>query len=299
MIPATMFAPAAAEGGTSASSIPVATNAPGSGGSSAPGAGTSGIHPSQGRALGGRAGDTPSPVRRPAIFPLLPRFTWLLDDEPTTFEVCVTVAGGRVEVIARDALAAAGLELGEYSTDPACSSTPYAAHADARGWSFELCADILAVVDDQPRPAAFLRWLEQRMHDLHKVGVHHFERPEAQRAYDVDEHGTPVKTPEHFSIREAARILDRDPVISLGQGRLFELLATYGWIRRDGNVWRPAPGIPARGLLAVQDVAEKHYSRHEPYPQVIVTVAGLHELQRRLGGTSVLDLTPHPALIEE
>lgn len=244
----------------------------------------------------GRAGDTPSPARRPAIFPLLPRFTWLVDDEPTTFEVCVTVDRGKVAVIARDALAAAGVDLGTYELDPDCAATPYASHADAAAWSFDLVADILAVVDDEPQPAAFLRWLEQRMGELSAFGLHRLEHPEPQRRYRTDDAGELQKAPEFFSVRDAARVLNRDPVIATGQGRLFDYLNAIGWIRRDGGAWRPTHGIPARGLLAVQDIAERHYSRDEPYPQVIITVAGLRELHRRLGGTAELDLTPHPTL---
>ncbi|MFF2274179.1 phage antirepressor KilAC domain-containing protein [Agromyces sp. NPDC058136] len=294
----TTFATAAAEGGTSASSSPIATNTPGAEGNRLPGASIDGIRTPQSAAVDGRVGDTPSPTRHPAIFPLLPRFTYLVAEEPTTFEVCVTIDAGRISIYARDVLAAAGLDLSDYADEPACP--PFSAHAGATAWSFDFVADLLVVIDDQPQPAAFLRWLEQRLHELHQVGVHRFESTAHPRGYDVDEQGDLVKIPEVFSVRAAARILDRDPVIAIGQGRLFELLHTLGWIHRAGGVWRPAPGVPARGLLAVQDVAERHYSRHEPYPQVIVTVAGLRELHQHLGGTAALDLTPHPTLnIEE
>lgn len=234
-----------------------------------------------------------------AIFPLHPRFTWIETSE--TFEVCVTVTSRHIRIVARDALAAAGLPVaGGLEFDPPCAFMPgnevdVPTHSTAQAWTHEQLLDVIAVLEDEPRPAAFLRWLDKRLHELAAYGLHRLAA-EAHASGYVDVEGEPVKVPEVFSIREAARLLERDPAITIGQARLFEYLSAIGWIERAAGVWVPRAHVRTSGLLTTQHVAERHSSHDEPYPQLILTVAGVLELHRRLGGISDLNLTPHPTL---
>lgn len=291
MITMTTPRTAAAERGSSATSTPPAGTALEGEGNSPSSANISGPghHPKPAPA-DGRAGAL-TPTRRPytPIFPLAPRFTWLVDDEPVTHEVCVVVTDQSVDIIARDALAAAGVDLGTYAYDPDCTVTPYADHAAAAAWSYDLVIDVLSVVDHLPRVVSFLAWLDERMRDLEDSDLARRVQHDSRR-YDVDGVGQPRKVPEFFSMLGAARILSRDSAISITRTGLFRYLETIGWIRRDGNVWAITDDIPARGLLAVQQVSVPNFSTTSPYEQVIVSVAGLRELRVLLGGIAELDL---------
>lgn len=102
-----------------------------------------------------------------------------------------------------------------------------------------------------------------------------------------------------FSVADAAKILDRDPGISTGQGRLFTALADLGWVYRAGD-GRPRAYQRAvdRGWLSELPQTYTHPRTGETAlgaPQVRVTPKGLAELHRRLGGTQPLQL-PQEAL---
>lgn len=244
----------------------------------------------------GPAGDEPG---RPAILPLHPRFEGHTD-------VCVIIADGAVEIVARDVLEALGYDLGEWAADPSHEKpTSFIQHAAARTWSRATIAEIFSSVVDDERPAMFFRWLDARLGELNQYGLRALEErtlygtrdPRAAAAPDVDD--AQRKVPEFFSVAAAARILDRDPAISIGRQALFEHLHKVAWISREGRAWVPAEGIPALGLLARQDVNVPQFSRDEPYPQVVITAAGLRALHQRLGGVADLDFTKptHLALV--
>lgn len=96
-----------------------------------------------------------------------------------------------------------------------------------------------------------------------------------------------------FSVADAAKILSRDPAIETGERRLFASLNDLGWIYRgrgDGK-WRcRQSAVDAR---RVRSRAQAHLDvssgeRVVDVPQVRVTVKGLHDLHRMLGGSGPL-----------
>lgn len=89
-----------------------------------------------------------------------------------------------------------------------------------------------------------------------------------------------------YSVREAAQILDRDPSISTGQRRLFETLRQIGWVDRSGLPYQRQVDL---GRLAVKAGSyERPEGERVPTRQARVTVKGLHELHKRLGGSGDL-----------
>lgn len=86
-----------------------------------------------------------------------------------------------------------------------------------------------------------------------------------------------------------------DPVIQLGSRRLFTLLADLDWIYRRGDHWEPYQRHVEAGRLSIR--AQSHYHPRtgelvlDP-PQVRITVKGLHQLHRHLGGSRLLRLPP-------
>ncbi|MEV1315291.1 phage antirepressor KilAC domain-containing protein [Micromonospora arborensis] len=100
-----------------------------------------------------------------------------------------------------------------------------------------------------------------------------------------------------FSVGDAAKILSRDPVIKLGQGRLFTVLHDLGWLyrQRGDQRWRAyQPPIEAGRL---SELPSSHYHPRtgelvlDP-PQVRVTAKGIAELHRHLGGSGVPQIDP-------
>lgn len=87
-----------------------------------------------------------------------------------------------------------------------------------------------------------------------------------------------------YSLREAAQILGRDPSIQIGQNRLARYLRAIGWCDQSGEPYQRHVDL---GRLVRR-------SRSYPHPvtgvavatvQIRVTVKGLHELHRMLGGS--------------
>ncbi|MDM4721120.1 phage antirepressor KilAC domain-containing protein [Micromonospora sp. WMMA1363] len=96
-----------------------------------------------------------------------------------------------------------------------------------------------------------------------------------------------------WSVRDAAKVLSRDPVIALGERRLFTILAQREWIfrqRGDGR-WRAYQRAIDAGWLSELPASHYHPRSGElvlDAPQVRVTTKGLHDLHRRLGGSQPL-----------
>lgn len=93
-----------------------------------------------------------------------------------------------------------------------------------------------------------------------------------------------------YSLREAAQILDRDPAIDTGQNRLMSTLRELGWADRNGV---PYQRHVDAGRLAARARSYTHPYTGEPVlarPQIRITVKGLHELHRLLGGERPLML---------
>lgn len=99
-----------------------------------------------------------------------------------------------------------------------------------------------------------------------------------------------------FSVGDAAKILARDPRIQTGPRRLFGLLITMKWAYRQLADGRPRAMQYAveRGWLSELPQSHNHPETGDLVldpPQVRVTVKGLHELHKRLGGETPLQLS--------
>lgn len=95
-----------------------------------------------------------------------------------------------------------------------------------------------------------------------------------------------------WSVGDSAKILSRDPAIRTGQGRLFNTLAAWGWIYRNGDgSWRAKQTQIECGRLS--EIPQSHYHPRtgelvlDP-PQVRIKPKGLTEIHQRLGGTAPL-----------
>jgi anti-repressor protein len=85
-----------------------------------------------------------------------------------------------------------------------------------------------------------------------------------------------------YSLREAAQILDRDPAIRTGQNRLSKWLKNFGWTDQRGTPYQrhvEAGRLLLRTYTDRQDVART---------QIRITVKGLHDLHREMGGSGPL-----------
>ena len=98
-----------------------------------------------------------------------------------------------------------------------------------------------------------------------------------------------------YSVGDAAKCLSRDPSIETGQNRLFGFMAEIGWIyrhegRRPG--WRAYQAQIETGRLVEKVSAAFQNAKtgelEVPCPTVRITIKGLAELHRRLGGTDPL-----------
>lgn len=90
-----------------------------------------------------------------------------------------------------------------------------------------------------------------------------------------------------FSVADAAKILSRDPQISVGRDRLFTHMSRWGWVYRPGGFdrWRVYQTQIETGRLS--ELPSSHYHPRtgelvlDP-PQVRVTAKGLQEIRTRL-----------------
>lgn len=99
-----------------------------------------------------------------------------------------------------------------------------------------------------------------------------------------------------FSVADAAKILSRDPAITIGATRLFTVLCKAGWIYRQvaDNRWRVYQTAVETGRLS--EIPASHYHPRTGVlvldsPQVRITAKGLEELRRRLAGPALPDVT--------
>lgn len=98
-----------------------------------------------------------------------------------------------------------------------------------------------------------------------------------------------------FSVADAAKILTRDPNIKLGRNRLFSLLNEYRWTYRQVSDERPRVMQVAIERQWLSEIPQSHYHPRTAElvmdaPQVRVTAKGLHELHKRLGGSSAVQV---------
>jgi anti-repressor protein len=97
------------------------------------------------------------------------------------------------------------------------------------------------------------------------------------------------------AVADAAKILSRDPAITIGRDRLFAYMADLGWVHRQraDNRWRAYQRHVDNGRLSELPQPYENPKTGETTlgaPQVRVKVKGLHDLHKKLGGTAPLDL---------
>jgi prophage antirepressor-like protein len=163
-------------------------------------------------------------------------------------------------------------------------------------------------------PGAPVFELPQTMSEALRLAADQFDRAEAERAARlVAEQRAAALEPaaaawDHlgsgggdWSVGDAAKILSRDPAIRTGRGRLFTVLAGWGWIyrARGDQHWRPYQAAVDAGRL--MEAPQSHFHPRtgdlvlDP-PQVRITPKGLAEAHRRLGGTAPLAVAEQLAL---
>jgi Prophage antirepressor len=90
-----------------------------------------------------------------------------------------------------------------------------------------------------------------------------------------------------YSVREAAQILCRDPLITTGQNRLFAYLRHIGWIDKNGIPYQAQVDL-GRILPLARSYDHPRTGDRMTASQVRVTVKGLKELRVRLAGQQQL-----------
>lgn len=104
------------------------------------------------------------------------------------------------------------------------------------------------------------------------------------------------------SVGKAAEILDRDPQISIGRGRLFRHLEVLGWVVRDSNgTLHPTDRARRSGWVTIRNVPlELGRRQSRTYPQIYITPDGLTELRRSLHALNQTpaEPAPQPALFD-
>jgi phage antirepressor YoqD-like protein len=98
-----------------------------------------------------------------------------------------------------------------------------------------------------------------------------------------------------FSVGDAAKILSRDPQIQTGERRLFTVLAEQRWTYRQIGDGRPRAMQTAIECGRLSELPQSHYHPRTgelvlDSPQVRVTVKGVHELHKRLGGIAAVQV---------
>ena len=86
-----------------------------------------------------------------------------------------------------------------------------------------------------------------------------------------------------YPLREAAQILSRDPLITIGQNRLAAYLRQIGWTDRSGQPYQAQVDL---GRLFRRSTSYDHprTGERKPSSQVRITPKGLKELRVRLAG---------------
>ena len=101
-----------------------------------------------------------------------------------------------------------------------------------------------------------------------------------------------VEATGDYSVADAAKMLSRDPAISIGQNTLFRWLGKHGWLYQRNGEWHPYQDKIDAGMVTLK--ANRAYWDHKrgvdvlPAPTVRITAKGLHKLYAALGGMEAL-----------
>lgn len=122
---------------------------------------------------------------------------------------------------------------------------------------------------------------EADAHELAKVRIRELEPAASAWSHLVEATGD-------YAVGDAAKMLSRDPAISIGQNTLFRWLGKHGWLYQRNGEWHPYQDKIEAGLLTSK--ANRPYWNTRlgvdvlPAPTVRVTAKGLHKLYAALGG---------------
>lgn len=90
-----------------------------------------------------------------------------------------------------------------------------------------------------------------------------------------------------YSVGEAAKMLAHAGIPNMGPTRLFARLEDIGWTFRAGGAWQAKADRVEKGFLSIKPQFHYHPgtgARVVDPPQVRVTLKGVEQLRRRLGG---------------
>lgn len=142
-------------------------------------------------------------------------------------------------------------------------------------------------------PTSFAEALRQLASTVEERDTAHAEL--ATAAPKADAWDTLASADGDYAVADAAKLLSRDPAISVGRDRLFALLRDCGWAYRQRVDGRHRAYQDAVETGRLTELPASHYHPRtgqlvlDP-PQLRVTVKGLHQLHRYLGGTMPLAL---------
>ena len=173
---------------------------------------------------------------------------------------------------------------------------------------------------DKPEAVAFRRWLtgtvlpsirktgsysvaDLSRRDILTMALEAEDRADREAAarLEAEQHAAALEAPASawrhmaaaagdYAVGDGAKILSRDPNISIGRDRLFAFMAAEGWIYRSGrrNTWT-AYQTQVDCCRLVEKMGkpflnEKTGETELPAPTIRITSKGLAELHKRLGG---------------
>ena len=126
---------------------------------------------------------------------------------------------------------------------------------------------------------------EVEAHEAAKARIGELEPPAQAWAQLVDAAGD-------YSVGDAAKMLSRDPAISIGQNALFRWMGKHRWAYQRGGSWHPYQDKVDDGLIVLRANRPYHNDRLDvdvlPAPTVRITAKGLQRLHSRLTGTTTL-----------
>jgi len=100
--------------------------------------------------------------------------------------------------------------------------------------------------------------------------------------------GSLAGTRGDYAVADAAKVLSRDPNVTIGRDRLFNFMHCQSWIYRERGHWRAYQAQVDNGRLC-EKVTKPYFNEALqrmvlPEPTIRITVKGLGELLKRLGG---------------
>ena len=185
----------------------------------------------------------------------------------------------------------------------------------------------VVIRSDKPEAITFRRWLTsvvlpeirrtgsfnsqpalpQSMSEALRLAADEYDRAEQEKAarIEAEQHAQALTVPAaawshlaestgDYEVADAAKVLSRDPSISIGRDRLFRFMQAEGWIFRDRstNRWKPYQPQVDNGRLVEKlgrpYLHEPSGEMRNPAPTIRITTKGLAELHKRLGGGDML-----------